>query len=127
VSYFCAEGFVVVDVWDCGIVGCWWARGGLVSGGVKDRGKGRGGGGNGRLVVLRKKMEGEGSGGKKTYMAPPCVCWNSSTFFPSLSAACFCSSGWNTVTAVSWTFVSFYFHCISSMTGDSYQWRYHRP
>jgi len=25
----------------------------------------------------------------KAYMAPPCACWNSSTFLPSLSAACF--------------------------------------
>jgi hypothetical protein len=26
VFYFCAEGFVVGDGGDCGIVECWWAR-----------------------------------------------------------------------------------------------------
>jgi hypothetical protein len=45
-----------------------------------------------------------GEGGRVVYMAPPCVFWNSSTFFPSLSAACFCNSGWNAATAVSGDF-----------------------
>jgi hypothetical protein len=41
-----------------------------------------------------------GEGGRVAYIAPPCVFWNSSTFLPSLSAACFCNSGWNAATAM---------------------------